>query len=271
LQQFAGQLLARIDVEMLVHGNYLEADARRLGELVQRQLLAGATPVPAPAVQIMQLPAAQDYRRTVPAPHDDAALLWYRQAADNAKSTRAALGVSAQMLGSDFYAQLRTEQQLGYIVTSMPYPQRDVPGLVFLAQSPAAGPAQLAAAYNQFIQQWAQRDPQQLRILFEQHRAALAQRLAEQPKNLGEATERLWQDLTEGYVNFDSREQIIAAVNALTFDQWLTLFRRDVLAPEGHALWLAVNGRFAQQALQRGEPIGNLEAFKAARTFTTFP
>lgn len=271
LRQFAGELLARTDVDMLVYGNYSEDDARRLGKLVQTRLLAQTQPAAPPPVQVLQLPAAQDYRRALPSPHDDAALLLYRQAADNAKSTRAALGLSAQMLGADFYAKVRTEQQLGYIVMSRPYPVRDVPGLLFLAQSPAAGPEKLAAAYRQFLQDWAQRTPQQLRPLFEQHQAALAQRLAEQPKNLGEAGERLWQDLNSGYLQFDSREQVLAALQALTFEQWLALFRRDVLAGDGRALWLSVNGRFADQALRSGAPVGDLEAFKAARYFYTFP
>lgn len=271
LQAFAHQLLAAIDIEMLVHGNYVEADARALGELVQAQLLSAATPTAPPPVAVLQLPAEREYRWTLAAPHDDAALLWYRQAADNDKATRAALGVSAQLLSADFYTKLRTEQQLGYVVMSTPYPLRDVPGLVFLAQSPVAGPERLAQAYRTFLDDWAQRDPEQLRPLFEQHRAALAQRLGEAPKNLSEAGERLWQDATTGYLQFDSREQVLAAVRALTFEQWLGLFRRDVLAADGHALWLSTSGRFAAEQLRRGAPIGDLERFKAARHFYTFP
>jgi secreted Zn-dependent insulinase-like peptidase len=271
LRQFAQQLFSGVDINMLVYGNYVEADARRLGQLVQQQLLAGATAVAAPPVQVLQLPAAQDYRRTLPAAHDDAALLWYRQAADNSKITRAALGVSAQMLSADFYTKLRTEQQLGYVVMSTPFPVRDVPGLVFLTQSPVAGPAQLAEAYRRFLQHWRGIDSAALRPLFERHRAALAQLLKEEPKNLGEADARLWQDLNAGYLNFDSREQLLEAVENLTFEQWLALFRRDALAPAGHALWLAVDGRFPQQALRRGAAVNALQTFKEARQFYSFP
>ncbi len=269
LQQFVPALLAHINVNMLVHGNIVESDARRLAALVQTHLFDGAQPkTPAP-VQILQI-GNTDVRRTLPAPHDDAALLWYRQAADNQKSTRAALGVSAQIIGADFYAQLRTRQQLGYIVMSSVYPVRDVPGLIFVAQSPVASPAQLAVAYREFLSQWSQRDEQQLRALFERHRSALAQRLAEQPKNLGEASDRLWQDISSGYLQFDSRQQLLAAVNALTFEQWRALFQRDVLTPTGHAIWLSVNGRFAKDALQQGAPIDNLDRFKAKQEFYSF-
>jgi secreted Zn-dependent insulinase-like peptidase len=118
--------------------------------------------------------------------------------------------------------------------------------------------------------QWSQRDEQQLRALFERHRAALAQRLAEQPKNLGEASDRLWQDISSGYLQFDSRQQLLAAVNALTFEQWRALFQRDVLTPTGHAIWLSVNGRFAKDALRDGTPIDDLDRFKAKQEFYSF-
>lgn len=269
VRKFAQQLLARLRIDMLVYGNVVAADAQQLGALVARQLLASAQPIAAPAVEIAQL-GARDLHRTLPSPHADSALLWYRQAGDNSKTTRAALGVSAQMIGSDFYTRLRTEQQFGYIVAAFPMPLRDVPGLVFLAQSTKAGPAQLAAAYREFLQRWSQRDAQELAPLFEIHRAALTQRLAEAPKNFGEAGERLWQDLTAGYRGFDSREQLIAAAQALTFEQWLALFRRDVLAPEGHSLWLAVDGKFTDGALEHGIDIADLARFKAAQNFYRF-
>lgn len=270
LQEHAAQLLAQIDVEALVYGNLAEADARSIGSLVQRKLLAGATPAAAPPVAVLQLPATAR-RHTVAAAHDDAGLLLYRQAADNAKATRAALGISAQLLAADFFDQLRTEQQLGYAVQAFPLPIRDVPGLIFLTQSPVAGPAPLAAAYRKFFERWSQRPTDELRPLFERHRQVLAQRLAETPKNFGEANDRLWQDLSAGYKQFDSRAQILAAVQALTFEQWLPLFQRDVLAPQGHALWLGVDGRFKTEPLREGAALGGLESFKRDQHYYLFP
>jgi secreted Zn-dependent insulinase-like peptidase len=269
LEAHARQLFAVGDVQMLVYGNHGEQDARALGDLVQRGLLAGMKPVPAPAVQVLQL-SKRDWRRELAVAHDDAALVWYRQAADNQRRTRAALGVSAQMLAADFYTSLRTRQQLGYIVMSTPYPMRDVPGLVFLVQSPVAGPQALADAYAAFLERWTQRDDARLRKLFDRHRAALASRLAEAPKNQGEQFDRYWQDLLDGETGFDSRALLLAEVQKLTFEDWLPLFRRDVLAPQGHALWLAISGKFTGDALRVGQPVIDLERFKARQPFYRF-
>jgi secreted Zn-dependent insulinase-like peptidase len=271
LQKHASSLFANIDVDILVYGNMLETDARQIGSLTNRYLFAQAQPANIAPLAVLQLPEQHNYRRNIAAPHDDAGLLLYRQAADNEKASRAALGVSAQILNSDFYTKLRTEQQLGYIVMSTAYPVRDVPGLIFLAQSPVAGPAQLAAAYRKFFQQWSQRDSSELQPVFERHRAVLAQRLAESPKNFGEANDRWWQDLSSGYRAFDSREQILAAVRALTFEQWLALFRRDVLAQDGRSVWLSIDGNFKTATLQQGDDIGDLTAFKKTQHYYSFP
>jgi secreted Zn-dependent insulinase-like peptidase len=175
------------------------------------------------------------------------------------------------MLNADFYTRLRTEQQLGYIVTSSPYPLRDVPGVLFLVQSPVAGPAQLALAFDAFIASWRQRSPEALQALFEQHRAVLMQRLAEKPKNLIEKGGMLWRDLQEGYTGFDSREQLIEAMHRLDFTTWQRLFERDLLGAPGRSLWLASNGRFKDQPLHKGVEIGDLEAFKEGQRYYRFP
>ncbi len=270
LAAFARELLAAVDARMLVFGNFTADEARDLGELVQRELLRDSARVAAPPVAVVDLPAG-DLRMTVAAPHRDAALLWYRQAGDNDKRSRAALGVTAQLLNADFYTRLRTEQQLGYIVTSSPYPLRDVPGLMFLVQSPVAGPARLASAYNAFIEHWRGVPESELQPLFERHRAALRQRLSEQPKNQAEAGDRLWQDLMEGYPRFDSRQQLIDALDALDFVAWQQLFARDLLAADAPTLWLAVDGQFDDQPLRNGRDVGAVERFKQAQRFHLFP
>lgn len=269
LRSFAVQLLAHVDVQALVYGNVVADDAQRVADLVEHKLLAGAQAATVPPLQIMQLPLA-DYRRTLPSEHADAGLLLYRQAGDNTVATRVALGVSARILAPDFFDKLRTEQQLGYIVGASVKPIRDVPGIVFVVQSPSAGTAKLDGAFREFFRQWAARSPDELRPLFERNRATLVQLLNEKPKNFGEANALLWDDLASGILTFDGRAQRAQAAQALSFEQWLPLFRRDVLAPAGHNLWLSVDGRFARSALQGGRDIGALETFKRKREYYSF-
>ena len=64
----------------------------------------------------------------VPVNHDDAVLFWYLQAPGQ-RLDRAGLhaALTAQMLKSGFFQHLRTEQQLGYVVSAFYWPLLDVP------------------------------------------------------------------------------------------------------------------------------------------------
>ena len=53
---------------------------------------------------------------------------------------------------SGFFQQLRTEQQLGYVVSAFSWPQRDVPGLVMLVQSPVADAPAVIGSMETFMQ-----------------------------------------------------------------------------------------------------------------------
>jgi secreted Zn-dependent insulinase-like peptidase len=271
LQQYGAELWRSGSADMLVHGNYLADEARALGQLVRDELLASIPPAEVAPKLVLDLGEDEIFRWQLPSPHADAALLWYRQADQFDKPSRAAMGVTAQLLSADFFNDLRTQQQLGYVVMSSAYPVREVPGLVFLVQSPVAGPAELAAAFATFMKRWAETPSAQLQPLFERHRDTLARRLAEAPDSLNEASERLWRDLQSGYLAFDSREQILAAVTALDFDSWYQLFQRDVLAPAVRELWLESIGQFEDTALTAGQPVDELQTFRQQRDYVAFP
>ena len=56
-----------------------------------------------------------------------------------------------QWISEPFFDQLRTKQQLGYVVTSFPKSHRDVFGNCFLIQSPKKSCEYLAKALNEFL------------------------------------------------------------------------------------------------------------------------
>lgn len=227
-------LLNGAHAQLLVHGSTDEERARALADIVSLALPQTSTSsVP---VAVTRWPTGQ-WRHSIASPHPDAGLLLYIQAPDTDLLSRAAFGVSLRMLEAPFYRQLRTEQQLGYVVMAGPYPQLEVPGAVFVAQSPVADPLQLQEAVRAFQADWLAQEEATLNELFQRHRESLSRELAQRPKNLAEAGQRYWQDLVRGETGFDSRERLRDAVQELDFAGWLVRFQRDVLrAPR--ALWL---------------------------------
>jgi insulysin len=171
------------------------------------------------------------------------------------------MGLTAQMLSADFYHQLRTTKQLGYIVSASVYPQRDVAGLMFLVQSPVLDPASVQGEIAAYIQQWLKIGVDE--AAFEKHKASLSLRLSEQPENLSDAAGRHWQDLLNSYSEFNSRAQLAEALGDLQYTDWLALTQRDLGETEQRALLIYNSGKWPQ-AVPRGKVSGEPSQFKGA-------
>ncbi len=260
------QVMSATELSLLVYGNYSQEQARGFAAIAERYLQSEALPAAQPEAVLMLEPSERWH--SLASDHRDAALMLYLQAPEVSKAARVTMGLAAQMLRADFFHQLRTEKQLGYIVTAGAYPLREVPGLMLLAQSPVADAATLQREFNQFLQGWLQREP--LAAGFGQHRLALIQRLQEAPSNQWEAGDRYWRELLDGYTAFDSREQLIAALRAMSFDDWYGRLHRYLAGGQRRALWLQVGGASGPAELS-GSSLTSPAAFKARRPYYHFP
>lgn len=267
LQGFAGQLYAAGEIDMLVHGNYLRSEAKDLAGQVTSQLPTQHRP--AEPIQILKLDSGSD-ARLIDSDYNDAVMLFYLQAQDLSLERRAAMGVTSQLLRADFYSLLRTEKQLGYIVTSGAYPVLEVPGLMFLVQSPVAGPGQLQTEIKDYLQQKQPFARELSEEQFARARDTLIVRLSESPKNMAAQSERYWQDIGRNYYQFDSRDQLIAALKGLDLAAWQQYFAEDVISAQRRGLWLYSNGKFQQQVVA-DEWLEDIPAFKESQGYYSFP
>lgn len=269
LRAFTENLLQNTSVQALVYGNYDTNDAKKIGDQLQ---LTGPTSHKAlitPTIDIMTLPK-QLFSYEFSSNYADGSLLWYLQGANTHHSTRAAMEITAQLLRVDFFKELRTEKQLGYIVTTRTQVLQDVPGMIFLAQSPIVGPNQLRQEILNFINRQSQTLHNQSEA-FESYRQTVIQRLSEASKNQAEQATRYWMDIEQGYTDFDSRDQLIIALEALTFEQWLTFFKQQI-ANEQRGMLLYTSGQFITQGkLDNTLPIGAIELFKAQQSYYSHP
>ncbi len=263
-KHFHQQFITSVQVQGLVYGNYSRADAALLGgkmQLTEQQHN--------PDIEVLKLSVDQ-WAYHLDSDYTDAVIAFYLQASNIDKSARAAMGVTAQVLRADFFNDLRTEKQLGYVVASGAYPVREVPGLFFLVQSPVMGPTALQNEIKEFIRRRTASLEQLSLDDYERHRGVLIQKLAEQPRNLGEQTGRYWSDLTQGYTQFDSREQLITALQALSFEQWKVFFKTEVAASDSRGLWLYSRGKFVDEPPIEAAIIENAERFKQKQRYYQF-
>ena len=110
--------------------------------------------------------------------------------------------------------------------------------------------AMLAKEIDGYIDAWIENGVDEQ--TYEQFRATLISKLAEQPENLWEAADRHWRDLLEGYSGFDSRDQLIAALTGLEYTQWWSLVRQTLHDANRRSLLVTVPGQWPS-ALPAGE------------------
>lgn len=238
LRQYAGKFLAGISVDMLMHGNYSAEGGQALAARIRT---LASSPVERP-VQLVRIPAEGSRElKAIPVLHDDSADLLYVLAGDATPRQAALMALTGQLLQSPFFNELRTEKQLGYAVVARPYPTLQVPGMMFLVQSPTHDNRAILSAMQSFLAH-AVADVDD--ATFESHRQALVARYREPANNLQELTGRLWEDLTVYRVSsFDRREQVARMLESVTRDEWAAFARDEVVGPRSRQLLLYSAGK----------------------------
>lgn len=222
---YAKKFWGSATAEALIYGNYESTEVGRVSKRLA-SLLSTGPEVVIPPLRVLKLEASESILYPVDIKHDDTVLAWYLQGAGKSWSDRAAASLTGQIIKSGFFEQLRTEQQLGYVVQAFSWTQLDVPGLVMLIQSPVADAAKLANAMQMFVQAVATDvDGAQ----FERHKTALVKKILRPHKNLAERAEFYWQAIAKRQYEFDGRDALAEAVEAFTLETWQAYYQQNFI------------------------------------------
>ncbi|RZV53382.1 MAG: hypothetical protein EX270_08845 [Pseudomonadales bacterium] len=167
--------------------------------------------------------------------HPDHALLAYFQAPDNRIESVAGSMLTAAILEPRLFAQLRTRQQLGYIVNTGYMAVFDWPGINVVLQSPRHTALALNAAVEAYLASFLADGVDA--AVFEHHRNALVARLREDDPNLHRRSARLWRALMLNQ-DFEYRSALATAMQAMSFDDWQVFARKLLNSQQRRALQL---------------------------------
>ena len=224
LQDYSRQLLQGFEIDVIISGNHNLQAANQiiapLGVLSPRKIDA--------PLKIVKL-SESDFIYAIPVDHSDTVVMRYIQGDSDSLQERARLSLIAQMISAPFFNTLRTEKQLGYVVSAFFYPINRVPGIGMLVQSPVASVSQLRDEFTDFTEQFAS-DVEQLSIeAFTRHQNAVLTNLQEAPKSLSEMSGRFTESLNLGYTDFQFRALLAEQIRALTVSDIQQAYKRIVL------------------------------------------
>ncbi|MEA1079061.1 insulinase family protein [Marinobacter qingdaonensis] len=231
LKSFSEALLSEVDPVVLAHGNLSRAYTLNLAQQIRAIVLKNSTMAEVERSRVRQLPA-EETQVTLDVRHPDTGYTLYMQGENTGFAERARFRLLAQIISSPFYEDIRTTRQLGYIVYATPFEILETPALGFVVQSPKATQAQIDQAVREFSAQFEARLASMDQASLNREKQAVISKLLERDRQLGDISGRYWREIDRAATDFDSRERLAEAVQAVKKDALLETFREAVLNRE---------------------------------------
>ena len=140
LAQYINDFHKAIEVEVLVHGNMLKAESVQLGKSLYAQNMTNSIAKERANKVVKLNNTSHALVQELVVDHNDSTIVESYISNDDSFANRAKYGLFGSMINAPFFKSIRTDQQLGYIVSGRNTKLENLPGLSFLIQSPKAGP-----------------------------------------------------------------------------------------------------------------------------------
>ena len=189
----------------------------------------GATPTEVDRARVERLHDHPATYQHLTVNHNDNAMVMYLQGSQRDHQNQARMQLLTQMVAADYYNELRTEKQLGYIVLATYMPLMEVPGLVFAIQSPSASGEQLVSETYAFLSTLEQKLSDMPTDFFNRHRQAVISKINRQDKTLFQQSNYFWQEIDRKNEAFNTRAQLIDYLEKMSQQDMLS-FLKEIFA-----------------------------------------
>ena len=232
ISTFYPQVLQQMNIELLAHGNIYKEDALRMTQLVESTLKPRSFHQSQWQVRRnLVFPEGTDYtyRRNLADPanvnHCIEYYLFVGSVTD--RRLRAKLILLAQMTDEAGFDQLRTKEQLGYIVFTGARIAATTMGYRVIIQSER--PTEyLEERINAFLASFAKSLDTMPQEEFESHKKSLINKRLEKLKNLEQESARFWDHITSEYFDFLQVEEDVKHLRPLTKSDLVEFFNHYI-------------------------------------------
>jgi len=256
LRGFAARLYDRVYLQGVVLGNLAPAAAasavRRMLGALEAKVLPEAQRL---ENEVRVLPRGSNYVFTDRLRINNSFGGMYYQVGRTNPRLRGAALVISRPLREKFYFNMRTEQQLGYIVYASMGQIKKTLSFNFLVQSGAHPADRLLARMKAYIPKFVDAFGRLSGEQFEKYRKAVIEAKLRRSKNLSEAAERLFWIAFENDEKFDHVSEDIRAVEALTREEVEEILHNFLIGRGKRRLSIRLIGKDHPKGRPRGRPI----------------
>jgi secreted Zn-dependent insulinase-like peptidase len=248
LRAFYPSLFAFAQVTILVHGNMLAEEAIDLANTIQSKLqYKPLLPSEIPELRVVKLSHGTRYVRSVrelnPQDENSASVVCF-EIGEDTPANNALIELLAQVCRDAVYHQLRTVEQLGYLVWSGVATHRGVIYFRIIVQSANFDAMHLENRIEAFIAHFGSELRNMNLDQFSKHVHSVIARKSEKDKTLVNESNRHWHEITLRRYTFDRAAREVRHLERISHQMLVEFFNTYVLNPETRAkLSIQVHGK----------------------------
>ncbi len=155
---------------------------------------------------------------------------------------KAQLAVLNALFGNAFFMQLRTHEQLGYVVVSSEYPVDDVPGFIMLVQSSNTDLPGIKARMDKFRKDYLAELKATDAAEIEQAKQAMIANVLQKPTDFYAEAELYAGEFWNGKYQFDARDRYLAALKKVTKADLIAIYESLLMNDKSGKALLQLRG-----------------------------
>ncbi|TBU47821.1 LuxS/MPP-like metallohydrolase [Dichomitus squalens] len=238
IERHRDALFSKTFIEVLVNGNFSKERSLELlaiveGCLQSQPLLPSEIPHP----RSLLLPPGSNIitRKRLANPKEvNSALSYFCQFGEVSDiKIRSVAALLHQMIREPCFTQLRTQEQLGYVVIVTNWSIANSTVGVGIRMQSTRSPWHCEARVEAFLEAFAERLSGMTAEEFAMHKDGLVVKKLERVKNLGEETSRFWETICAGHYDFLRNEADAEAIRALTLSEVTAAYNKLIRPSTG--------------------------------------
>ena len=254
------KLLNQFHLEGLMFGDWAEKDAYRVSADIKnfRMMFGISAKIHRGVADIRHSRVISHH---VECQHKDPAVVIYFQAPDKSLKTVALTILAEQLIATPFFNQLRTEQQLGYLVGSGYIPYNQHPGIGFYIQSPHHPAEHLINAIHLFLQKTVE-NIAQFKPVWNTLKNGVMKQLMEKDTNLSMKSQRLWMAIGNQDRTFTYGSRMTETILNIDFSE-LKTYLISLVSRQGFGEAILYSGEQHAPISYGTEVIADIQKFKS--------